>query len=46
MEDIADAEYKHAKGVCKDFKTKNVGEYHDLYVQSDKLLLADVSNDF
>ena len=29
--------------VFEDFKLKNLGEYHDLYVQSDTLLLADVS---
>ena len=32
MEDITDADYAHAKRVCKDFETKNLGEYHDLYV--------------
>ena len=42
MEDITDADYMHRKRVCKDFEIKNVGEYHDLYVQSNKLLLADV----
>ena len=42
MEDITDADYAHAKKVCKDFEIKNLGEYHDLYVQSDTLLLADV----
>ena len=26
----------------KDFEIKNAGEYHDKYVQSDTLLLADV----
>ena len=30
MENIADAEYVHAKRVCKDFEIKNLGEYHDL----------------
>ena len=34
MEDITDAYYPHAKRVCKDFEVKNLGEYHDLYVQS------------
>ena len=29
--------------VFEDFKLKSLGEYHDLYVQSDTLLLADVS---
>ena len=28
------------KRVCKDFEIKNLGEYQDLYVQSDTLLLA------
>ena len=27
MEDITDAEYMHAEGVCKDFEIKNLGEY-------------------
>ena len=29
------------KRVCKDFEIKNLEKYHDLYVQSDALLLAD-----
>ena len=46
MEDITDADYKHAKRVWKDFEIKNLGEYYDLYVQSDTLLLADVFKSF
>ena len=42
MEDITDADYAHAKRVCKDFEIKHLGEYHDLYIQRDMLLLADV----
>ena len=34
------------KRVCKDFEIKNLGEYHDLYVQSNTLLLADVFENF
>ena len=40
MEDITDADYVHEKRVCKDFEIINLGEYHDLYVQSDTLLLV------
>ena len=32
MEDIADTDYMHAKGVCKDFEIKDLGEYHNVYV--------------
>ena len=46
MEDITDADYAHAKRVCKDFEIKSLGEYHDLYVQSNTLLLADVFENF
>ena len=42
MEDITYANYMHAKRVWKSFKINNLGEYHDLYVQSDTILLADV----
>ena len=42
MEDITDADYRHAKWAGKDFEIKNLGKYHDLYVQSNTLLLADV----
>ena len=34
------------KIVCKDFEIKKLGEYHDLYVQSNTLLLADVFQNF
>ena len=36
----------HAKRVCKDFETKNLGEYHDWYLKSDTLLLTDVFQNF
>ena len=46
MEDISDIDYRHANNVFKRFKLENLGNYHDLYVQSDTLLLADVFNNF
>ena len=46
MEDISDIDYRHANNVFKKFKLENLGDYHDLYVQSDMLLLADVFNNF
>ena len=46
MEDITGADYAHRKRGCKDFEIKNLGEYHDLYVQSDTLLIADVFQNF
>ena len=46
MEDITEADYSHAKRVCKDFKTKKLGKYYNLYVQSDTLLLADLFENF
>ena len=39
---ITEVDYIHAKNVFKTFKLNNLGDYHDLYVQSDTLLLADV----
>ena len=32
MEDITDADYAHAKRVCKNLEIKHLGEYRDLYV--------------
>ena len=46
MEDISDIDYRHANNVFKGFKLENLGDYHDLYVKSDTLLLADVFNNF
>ena len=46
MKDITDTDCMHANKVFKEFKLKNLGEYHDLYTQSDTLLLADVFENF
>ena len=47
MEDITDFDYRHArKYIYKEFKTNNLGDYQDFYVQSDTLLLPDVFENF
>ena len=46
MENIDDIDYRHGNNMFKKFKLNNLGEYHDLYVQSDTLLLADVFENF
>ena len=56
MEDITDIDYRHANRVfngtafnrvaLKSLNNKNLGDYHDLYVQSDTLLLADIFENF
>ena len=45
LEDISDSTYEHAEKVFKK-NCKNMGDYHDLYVQTDTLLLADVYENF
>ena len=46
LEDFSDEDYEHAQKVWDVFETRNRGEYHDLYLQSDTLLLADVFENF
>ena len=46
MENIDDIDYRHRNNVFKKFKLKHLGEYHDFYVQSDTLRLADVFENF
>ena len=46
LEGISDEDYAHAQKVWEVFEINNRGEYHDLQVQSDTLLLADVFENF
>ena len=46
MEDIDDIDYRRGNNVFNKFKLNHLGDYHDLYVQSDTLLLADVFENF
>ena len=46
LENTTDEDYKHTQKVWETFNIKNLGEYHDLYVQQDTLLLTDVFEKF
>ena len=46
LEDIRDVDYKHSKIVFGYLFNKNLDDYHDLYAQSNTLLVADVSENF
>ena len=46
MEDITDADYTHTKRGFKGFEMRNLGKCHDLFVQTDPLLFADVFENF
>ena len=46
MENITDIDYRHVMGVFKEFKMNNLGDYHDLHVQSNTLFLADIFENF
>ena len=45
-EDISDSDYQHELNVWNTFNRKTVGDYHDLYLNSDVLLIADVFESF
>ena len=46
LEDITGSDYNHAKRVCKEFEIKKLGEYNDLYLKSNTLLLTDIFENF
>ena len=46
LENISNEDYAHTQKVWEVFEIKNRAEYHDLYVQSDTLLVADVFENF
>ena len=46
LEGISNADYAQVQKVWEVFEIKNRDEYHDLYAQSDTLLLVDVFENF
>ena len=44
--DITDNGYAHAQSIFEEVKLKDLGDYHNLYAQSDKLLLGNVIENF
>ena len=46
LENISETDYAHSNNVFKKLNINNLGEYHDLYVRSDTLLLADIFENF
>ena len=46
MKDTNDSDIRYAKRVFTDFEIKHFRRYHEFYIQSDTLLLADVFGNF
>ena len=46
MSGVSDEDYEHACSVWREFRIRNMGKYHDLYLRTDVILLANVFESF
>ena len=46
MSGVGDGEYEHARNVWREFRIRIMGEYHDLYLKTDTILLANIFESF
>ena len=46
MSNVSEGDYEHVQRVWKEFRTRNLGEYHDLYLKTDVILIANVFEAF
>ena len=46
MSGVSETDYEHARKIWREFGINNMGEYHDLYLKTDVILLANVFEAF
>ena len=46
MSGVSDRDYEHTCSIWREFEIRNMGEYHDLYIRTDVILLANVFESF